>query len=160
MRFTELHIRLRFACAKRRCEHVASPPYLRSVLPGCHLQSIWYRSYRKTVAALDCRMSPTTSSLMLEPSGGVLLELGRCSLLVTTGHPSPFEQCSLSAPKEKLLRTTHRSAKSRNLALTCYRRFGPLMSRRNEHVADTAYGANGIGVSRIKFYLSAQACNP
>jgi hypothetical protein len=73
MRFSVPHIRLRFACAKRQCEHVASPPYLRSVLPGCHLQSIWYRLYRKTVAALDCRMS--ASRLMLEPSGGVLLEL-------------------------------------------------------------------------------------
>src|SRR5215467_16063626 len=37
---------------------------------------------------------------------------------------------------------------------------GLLMPWRNEHVADTPYGANGIGVSRIKFYLSAQACNP
>ena len=34
------------------------------------------------------------------------------------------------------------------------------MCRWNEHVADTPYSANGIGVSRIKFYLPAQACNP
>src|SRR6516165_7602797 len=124
IRFSELHSRLRFACAKHRCEHVASPPYLHSVLPGCHLQSIWYRLYRKTVAAFDCRMSPTTSRLMLELSGGVLLELGRCPLWVTSGHPSTSEQCPLSAPKEKLLRATHRSAKCRNLALTCYQRLG------------------------------------
>ena len=103
---------------------------------------------------------PHDFGLKLEPSGGVLLELGRCPLGVTTGYPSTSDQCPLSAPKEKLLRATHRSAKCRNLALTCYQRLVSLMSRRNEHVADTAYGANGIGVSRIKFYLSAQTCNP
>jgi len=35
-----------------------------------------------------------------------------------------------------------------------------LMRWRNEHVTDTPYGADGIGVSWIKFYLAAQTGNP
>jgi len=35
-----------------------------------------------------------------------------------------------------------------------------LMGRRNEHVAHTPYGANGIGVSWIRFYFAAQARYP
>ena len=35
-----------------------------------------------------------------------------------------------------------------------------LMSWRNEHVAHTPYGANGIGVSGIEFYLATQTRYP
>jgi hypothetical protein len=101
MRFSKLRIRLRFACAKRQCEHVASPPCLLSVLPGCHLQSIWYRLYRKTVVALDCRMSPATSRLMLE-SSGVVLELRRCSLWVRNRHFIEFDRRPLYPQKQTL----------------------------------------------------------
>ena len=65
-RFSDLHGRLQFPCA----EALGAPPYVPSVLPRCHLRSIWYRLYRKppqlSVAQLAKSLSP--ESYWREPS--------------------------------------------------------------------------------------------
>ena len=91
-------------------------------------------------------------------SSRMVLEPSRCPLWIISGHCSSLHDLCFTTESRYQLSAFGCPLSANKSWMT--KSAWPLMCRWNKHVADTAYGANGIGVSRIKFYLSAQACNP
>ena len=91
-------------------------------------------------------------------SSRMVLELSRCPLWIISGHCSSLHDLCFTTESRYQLSALGCPLSANKSWMT--KSAWPLMCRWNKHVADTAYGANGIGVSRVKFYLSAQTCNP
>jgi len=156
VRFSELHSRLRFACAKASMRTLATIPPLCIATMSPAIDLVSFVSEEPPRSRLQNVLHHFKMHAGL--SSGMLLELRRCPLWIISGHCIVSTRSLLYHRKADISCALGYLLSANKSWMT--KSAWPLMCRWNKHVADTTYGANGIGVSRIKFYLSAQACNP